>query len=45
MKYILLVLGIAIAVSLAIELVRTLRTYFKFRGRASAAALSPFSKA
>jgi hypothetical protein len=33
MKYILLILGIAIAVSLAIELVRALRTYFKFRGK------------
>jgi hypothetical protein len=33
MKYVLLILGLVIAVSLTIELVRSLRTYFKFRGK------------
>jgi hypothetical protein len=33
MKYVLLVLTIAIAVSVAFELARALRTYFKFRGK------------
>jgi hypothetical protein len=33
MKYVLLILAIAIAVSLTIELARSLRTYFKFRGK------------
>jgi hypothetical protein len=33
MKYVLLVLAIAIAVSVAFELARALRTYFKYRGK------------